>query len=310
MKRKIIEFITNLSDGGAENLIKDYALLIDKSKFDICVVTIRNYTHTAVYKTLKDNDIKIIPVYPKWNIIIKIFNKILGRYYINWRLKSIFNQETAEVIHAHLYTLKYLHRIKENLAGIKLFYTCHSLPRVYLGGVEGAIAKELHQSNGLRIIALHEDMRKEINELLDIDDTVIIRNGIDFNRYINAEEGGKNVRDMLRIPSDAFVLGHVGRFHYVKNHDLLVKIFVQFSKYNPNAFLLMIGDGDEKERIRQKLIHLGMEGKFLILSNRTDVPELMRAMSFFSMSPTWATGSASSATASTSATLWRTTSSM
>lgn len=121
MKLKVIEFITNLSDGGVENLVKDYAVLIDKDQFDICVVTIRNFNTTAVYNELKEHHIRMISVYPRWNLIIKIFNKIFGYYYINWRLKSILKKKKANVVHAHLYTLKYLHRIKRNLRNIRFF---------------------------------------------------------------------------------------------------------------------------------------------------------------------------------------------
>ena len=33
-KTNIIEFVTSLQDGGAETLVKDYALLMDKARFE------------------------------------------------------------------------------------------------------------------------------------------------------------------------------------------------------------------------------------------------------------------------------------
>ncbi len=280
MKRKVVEFITNLSDGGAENLVKTYALMIDKDKFDISVVTIRNFTNTAVYRTLKDNGVRIIPVYPSWNLAIKVFNKLFGYFYISWRLRTIF-EEYGEVIHAHLYTLKYLHRIRNSLKDKQLFYTCHSIPQVSFGGKQSAYAKELHDSNGLRIIALHDDMRKEINEMFGVDDTVVIHNGIDFGRYLSASGGRERVRESLHIPPSSFVLGHVGRFHPVKNHELLVELFAMLSDRDPNMFLLLVGDGGTKKEIAGRLDRHGLQGRYLILSNRTDVPELMQAMDVF-----------------------------
>lgn len=281
MKTRVVEFITNLSDGGAENLVKDYCLLIDKSKFDISVVTIRSFTNTAVYKTLKENEIDIIPVYPEWNIFIKIYNKIFGYWHINNRLKKIFKREKAEVIHAHLYTLKYLYRIRRRLRGVRLFYTCHSIPKVYFDERQSYYAKGLHSSNGMRVIALHEDMRAEINALLDIRDTVVVRNGIDLAKFRKAAGCGERTRELLNIPRGSFVVGHVGRFHPVKNHEFLIRIFEKLISERPNAFLLMVGDGEEKERIRNELDRKGLDGRYLILSNRTDVPELMQAMDVF-----------------------------
>ena len=38
MKKKLVEFIGRIQDGGAETLVKDYALLLDKDKFDITIL--------------------------------------------------------------------------------------------------------------------------------------------------------------------------------------------------------------------------------------------------------------------------------
>lgn len=124
-------------------------------------------------------------------------------------------------------------------------------------------------------------MRKEINELLKINDTIVIRNGVNFKRFQNVQGSRKSIREMLDIPEKTFVMGHVGRFHPVKNHEFLVEIFVELSKRKSDCFLLMVGDGSEKEHIRNVLDRQGMRGKYFILSNRTDVPELMQAMDVF-----------------------------
>ena len=43
----------------------------------------------------------------------------------------------------------------------------------------------------------------------------------------------------------------------------------------------MVGDGDECNDIRRRLQDYGLDGSYLILSNRQDVPEIMRAMDVF-----------------------------
>ena len=37
-KVKVIEFIQSMGDGGAETLVKDYALLMDRERFEVTVV--------------------------------------------------------------------------------------------------------------------------------------------------------------------------------------------------------------------------------------------------------------------------------
>lgn len=53
---------------------------------------------------------------------------------------------------------------------------------------------------------------------------LVLPNAIDAQRFIYKQE----VRDRIRKKTgieDCFVLGHVGRFHYAKNHEFLLEIF-------------------------------------------------------------------------------------
>ena len=99
----------------------------------------------------------------------------------------------------------------------------------------------------VQLIALHEDMRDSLNKAFGIDNTIVLNNGTDISRFQNAKPR-EEVRAKLGIPQDAFVVGHVGRFHPVKNHDFLVKVFKAVKKLKPNAFLLMIAGNAGKDR--------------------------------------------------------------
>lgn len=280
---KVVEFVTGLNDGGAETLVKDYARLIDKEKFKVSVIVIRHYNHTANTKILKDLNVPILPIYPHWNIFVRVFNKLLGRFYVPYRLKKILKQEDADVMHAHLEVLKYIGAISEQIKDMRLLYTCHNLPHLFFCGrraAEGAAARNLIEHNGLQLIALHDDMKNEINEMFGIKNTVVLRNGVDFNRFLSVDISKDEIRSKLRIPADAYVVGHVGRFSEQKNHPFLVEVFREIASRNRDAYLLMVGAGN-KGAIEQKLHTYGLQERYQILSNRTDVNELMRAMDVF-----------------------------
>jgi len=83
------------------------------------------------------------------------------------------------------------------------------------------------------------------------------------------------VRQELGIPSDAFVLGHVGRFTEEKNHDFLLDIFEEVIRREPNAYLLLVGDGPLRKAIEQKAQRLNLIGKIRFAGVRPDVPRLM-----------------------------------
>lgn len=284
MQCKIAEFIGSIQDGGAETLVKDYALMLDKNKFDIVVIVLRRSLNTANDKILADNGIKIVPICKSNFILFKVIQRLNYWWYVPYRLKKILQEENVNVLHVHLQLLKYVMKISSKIKGIRVFYTAHSEPkRLFLGknAAEGRAAEKLIKNNNLQMIALHDDMRKEINEMFHIDNTCIIRNGINFNRFHDCIERKEDIRKSLGIPKKAFVIGHVGRFHILKNHSFLIKIFDELCRRRDNSFLLLVGEGKLKSRVENDLLSLGLRDKCLILSHRSDIPQILKAMDVF-----------------------------
>ncbi len=105
--------------------------------------------------------------------------------------------------------------------------------------------------------------------------------GIDLAPFKNAVDA-TIVRSELGIPPDALVLGHAGRFHPAKNHDFLVEIFAEVCKQAPQAYLLLVGEGDLRGAIAQKVAQLGLTKQVIFTGLRSDVHRLMRgAMDVF-----------------------------
>ena len=84
-----------------------------------------------------------------------------------------------------------------------------------------------------------------------------------------------SVRTELGIPTDALVVGHVGRFDEQKNHPFLVDVAVQVAVREPNMRLLLVGDGPMRPAIEQQLARAGIADKVIFAGVRTDVPRLM-----------------------------------
>lgn len=90
------------------------------------------------------------------------------------------------------------------------------------------------------------------------------------------------VQKELGIAENAFVLGHVGRFSEVKNHTLLVDIFAEVVRREPQAHLLLVGDGALRKNMEKKVSELGLEAKVCFAGLRSDVPRVMQgAMDVF-----------------------------
>ena len=291
MKNTVIQFIHNIREGGAETLVKDYALLMDKDRVNIIIVTLYPpEKDSSNYRLLKENNIKIYTLVEKYPFIKPLlFQKIWNRFFFvkhfAQKLLDICKEEQACCIHVHLDLLKFLAPISKELLGIKLVYTCHSLPSRYLNQTdkksELKAAKKLIKNNDLLIVALHGEMKKELSELLHTDNVIVVPNGVDFSLYKNINESKSQIREALSIPEQSFVIGHVGRFSYMKNHQFLIQVFIKIFEKKPEAFLLLIGDGPTKEEVELLIKKNDISDKVLILSHRSDIPRLLKSMDVF-----------------------------
>lgn len=109
----------------------------------------------------------------------------------------------------------------------------------------------------------------------------IKKNAIDVTAYRYNPALRDEVREMLGIKLNTFVIGHVGRFSYQKNHEFLLKLFSHFIKKYPSSLLMLIGTGEKFEEMQGMAHSLGIDSKVLFLGLRKDVNKLMQAMDCF-----------------------------
>lgn len=283
-KIKVLHYITSLNDGGAETLVRNYAMLANREHFDVRIMVLRLYGNSANLEALRRNNTRYTVVYPRWTRIHTFLNRHFHDSFVAAGILGTILRECPDVLHCHLEVLSTLIPIARHLKGIKLFYTCHSEPDIFLGGKrpgEHRAAEYLITHNNLKIIALHEDMAAQINGMFGINDTAVIRNGINMDLYRNAAQYRTQTRDALGIPQNAFVMGHIGRFNDIKNHAFLLEVFSHVHRRRDDAHLLLVGAGENEGKIRSRISELGLDGCVTMLSHRSDIPQLLSAMDVF-----------------------------
>lgn len=283
-KIKLVEFIGRLQDGGAETLVKDYALMLNKERFDVTILCEDYKPESNVYRTLKKNGVKIVTMYEPSFFIHKVITRLFGKQHVAKLFKRVIKDLKPDIIHAHLELLEILYYARNSLEGIELFFTCHNPPEKLIGDErpkERDACRYLIDHNDLHIIALHEGMADEIKHMFKINEVSVIRNGIDLEKFANVSISQKEKRKELGIPEDAYVVGQVSRFTYQKNPEFTVKVFSELLKKKENAYLLLIGRGKQETELRKQVQQLGIEDKVRILVSRDDIPELLKAMDVF-----------------------------
>ena len=284
---KLVHFIHGMGTGGAETLVKNYMMNFDKNKFDTVVLCLNHCEKSPYEDILNKMNVRMIfiqdylPFKKRSNVFQKIVNYPL-RYIL---IPRLIKQENPDILHTHMQINKFLVFTKMK-HGMKLFHTIHNeLSTVYPRNdirkrVDYYVTKRFIKRYGMKLVVLHKKMKKEADEMFGVSNSMVLNNGVDVRKILRPK-GKQNTRVDLNIPESAFVVGNIGRFSSQKNHEFLTDIFIEIQKKKKDTFLLLIGDGDGKNRIAKKLEDEGLKEKCLILSNRDDVPDLLNAMDVF-----------------------------
>ena len=108
----------------------------------------------------------------------------------------------------------------------------------------------------------------------------IVPNCIDVKKYIFDAKVREDERRALHVEEN-IVIGHVGRFTYQKNHELLINIFSEFLKAHNNAKLLLVGDGELIDEVQAQIDRKGLHDKVIVYGTSCEIPKLMSAMDAF-----------------------------
>lgn len=106
----------------------------------------------------------------------------------------------------------------------------------------------------------------------------VIYNGVKIEDY-TLNESKEEIRADLGLPKDAFVIGHVGRLDKAKNHETILKVFQELQKEDLNSFLVLCGRDTEK--LKPRLVELGINDKTSILGYRKDIPRVLKSFDCF-----------------------------
>ena len=108
----------------------------------------------------------------------------------------------------------------------------------------------------------------------------VMNNAIDSDKFKYDSKTGLCLKKQLKI-NNKFIIGHIGNFNIQKNHNFLINVFVKVLQEEPNAILVLVGDGKNKKDIEAKCEKYGILDNVLFLGTRKDVYNVIQAFDVF-----------------------------
>jgi len=271
--KRLLCIIGSMNAGGAETFLMKLYRNLDKKKYQM------DFVVAVQEKGYYDDEIiamggKIFHITPKSQGFFKNFSSIV---------RLVRNEKYKYVLRTSQHSLSALELFAAQLGGAKVRIFRSSNSNTTTGSGKELI---LHKICGFmpRVFAnVKIAPSTEAAEFMYGKNCIkrkkafLVHNAIDLNAYkYNPEKVDKICREFNF--ENKFVVGHVGRFNQQKNHKFLLEIFKKIKEKNTNAVLMLVGAGELKNEIYNKIEEMGILDSVIFTGVRSDVPDLLSVM--------------------------------
>lgn len=110
----------------------------------------------------------------------------------------------------------------------------------------------------------------------------IIHNAVSIDRFQNVDQVKvEELRKKYNIDVNELVIGHVGLFTPQKNHVFIIEMFSKLLEKRPNAKLILVGGGNDMEKIIKLTQEKGITDKVIFAGKQSDIPTYMHLFDVF-----------------------------
>jgi glycosyltransferase involved in cell wall biosynthesis len=260
---KALHVITGLAAGGAETELRLY---LQHTRHRADVVTL--YNPGAVADGLRADGVRVVDLGMRSNRDLRAVRDLV----------RLIRRERYDVVHTHLYRAGLYGRLAARLAKVpRIVSTEHSLRPGYIEGrPTTAGVRALYRGAerlGDMTVAVSASVAQELRALgLPAERVTRIPNGVDLAAFAHRADNRARVRRELGVGPDELVIGGVGRLHFSKAFDVLVRAARPLLR--TGAHLVIIGDGPERARLAELAAEEPTAGRVHLLGERPALPVL------------------------------------
>ena len=272
MKRnKILIIAASLRIGGAEKVARDIALYAPEGKYEFHYIVFGD--EVGAYETqVIEKGAKVFHWSQPSENYLKFFRNLL----------SLMKKERYHVVHAHNMFNCGFTMLAGAMADIPVRISHSHSALVSHPSLAKRVYEKIMQFLILRcstdLVACGVAAGKRL--FGDRDDVQLILNGIDMAQFAYNTQKRDTIRRELQL-EDRFVLGHAGHLAGVKNQAFLLDLMPHILEKRPDAMLLLLGEGDNRPMLEQKIRDMMLNDSVIMTGNVTNVADYLSAMDVF-----------------------------
>lgn len=261
------------SGGGPEKTILLSAAHADASAFRVSVAYVRNVRDDAFTIAQRARDLGL-----RFHDIAEPFSYDLR---VVAQITRVVRDEHIDLIHAHDYKTNVLALLARSLTGVKLVSTAHGYvtrsPKLDLYYTLDKIALRGFD----HVMVVSPDLLEEmLGWGLSPAQVTYLPNGVDTEQF-RRRPGVGGLRPELGLRPNQPLVGGVGRLSPEKDFDSFLKIARRVRQHLPDAHFVIVGEGPERDRLRDAALRAGLNGGLTLLGQRSDIIEVYQSLDLF-----------------------------
>lgn len=271
---RIAQIIGKWIGGGVESVVMNYYRNINRNEVQFDFFCDEDSTNIP-YEEIERLGGKVILI-PPYQKVFKYQKK----------LKYIFKKENYKIVHSHINTLSVFPLYAAKKAGVPV-RIAHSHSTTNKKEKKKNLIKQVLRPFS-KIFATNYMCCSEVagrwlfgNKQYDKGNVYLLNNAIDLEKFKYDEKIRKSKRKELNIGKSTLVIGHIGRFVEQKNHKFLIDIFNEIHNKNDDSILMLAGQGPLENKIKNKVINLGLQDSVKFLGQRNDISDLYQVFDIF-----------------------------
>ncbi|TPJ47153.1 MULTISPECIES: glycosyltransferase [unclassified Mesorhizobium] len=116
---------------------------------------------------------------------------------------------------------------------------------------------------------------------------VVIPNGTDCDQFSPSADAGAKLRRLFGLPPGRLMIGHVARFHPMKDQVSLVRAISRLLEQGYDVQGIFIGEGHADGPVRRTARELGIDDRITTPGIRADIADLMPGFDVYALCSAW-----------------------
>lgn len=278
-QKRVLHVLSGMNRGGAETMVMNLYRKMDRSKVQFDFLTYRNDPCAFDEEILSlGGRLFYVPSIGQSNPLTFVRNV----------KHTITKNGPFSAVHAHTDFQTGFIALAARLAGVPV-RVCHSHNTSWKTGfnwkdrLQLMVFRRLILANATALCACGEDAGKFLFGHSNMERVHLLPNGIDLDLFAPNVQWADEEKTARGIAADRLIIGHVARFHGVKNHAFLLELAAHLKERGVRFQLVLAGDGPLREKMEEEARRQNLLSDVLFLGTEDNIHELMRTFDVFVM---------------------------